>query len=169
MRGLRCVGVIGPNNAPLHVTTVSDVAGSAADTDANAFLHVLHCALDEVESRLGVGTLNLDRAGFVSGGQRPKTETSAHPPETSSRDPFLGMVFPTEAHVAYAYATNTRAVFVLVFDDTAGPFAESDVRRAFAVTHDAFADAMSDPFATPGARLESARFARKTRSLLTDA
>jgi len=164
MRGLRCVGVIGPNNAPLHVTTVSDVAGDAADTDANAFLHVLHCALDEVESRLGVG---LDRAGFVSGGRRP-AETSAHP-ETSSRDPFLGMVFPTEAHVAYAYATNTRAVFVLVFDDTAGPFAESDVRRAFAVTHDAFADAMSDPFATPGARLESARFARKMRGLLTDA
>lgn len=164
MRGLRCVGVIGPNNAPLHVTTVSDVAGDAADTDANAFLYVLHCALDEVETRLGAG---LDRAGFVSGGQGP-AGTSAHP-ETSSRDPFLGMVFPTEAHVAYAYATNTRAVFVLVFDDTAGPFAESDVRRAFAVTHDAFADAMSDPFATPGARLESARFARKMRGLLTDA
>ena len=165
MRGLRCVGVIGSNNAPLHVTTVSDVAGDAADTDANAFLHILHCALDEVETRLGAG---LDRAGFVSGG-RGFAGTSAHPPETSSRDPFLGMVFPTEAHVAYAYATNTRAVFVLVFDDTFGPFIEQDIRRAFEFVHDAFADAMSDPFATPGARLESARFARKMRGLLTDA
>ena len=100
MRGLRGVGVIGPNNAPPHVTTVSDVAGDAADTDANAFLRVLDCASGAPASRRGVG---LDRAGCVSGGQRP-AEPAAHP-ETSSRDPFLGMVFPTEAHVAYAYAT----------------------------------------------------------------
>ena len=158
MKGLRCVGVIGPTNAPLHITTVSDVAGDAADTDANAFLHILHCALDEVEARLGAGFGRADATD--SQGQ---AGTSAPTAPQGSKDPFLGMVFPTEAHAAYAYATNTRAVFVLVFDDTAGPFPEPDVRRAFAFVHDAFADAMSDPFATPGARVESDRFTRKMR------
>ena len=166
MKGLQCIGVIGPNNAPLHVTTVSDVAGDAADVDANEFLHVLHCALDEVEARLGAGH---DRGGAPGGQATAGTSAPVADRNTGSKDPFLGMVFPTESRAAYAYATNTRAVFVLVFDDTAGPFPEPDVRRAFEFVHDAFADAMSDPFATPGARVESERFSRKMQNLLSSA
>ena len=167
MRGLQCIGVIGPNNAPLHVTTVSDVAGDAADVDANEFLHVLHCALDEVDARLGAGH---DRGGAPGGQATAGTSALDAERKTGSKDPFLGMVFPTESHTAYAYATNTRAVFVLVFDDTFGPFIEQDIRRAFEFVHDAFADAMSDPFARlTGARIENERFSRKMRSLLVDA
>ena len=34
------------------------------------------------------------------------------------KDPFLGMVFPTEDYRVYAYVTNTRARLLLLYDDS---------------------------------------------------
>ena len=74
------------------------------------------------------------------------------------------MVLPTDDHRVYAYVTNTRARLLLVYDDVADP-GEATVREAFAKLHDAYADAMSDPFAAPGRPIENARFeARVARS-----
>ena len=80
------------------------------------------------------------------------------------KDPFLGMVLPTDDHRVYAYVTNTRARLLLVYDDVADP-GEATVREAFAKLHDAYADAMSDPFAAPGRLIENARFEARVRAL----
>ena len=53
------------------------------------------------------------------------------------KDPFLGMVLPTDDHRVYAYVTNTRARLLLVYDDVADP-GEATVREAFKL-YDAYA------------------------------
>ena len=151
--GLQCVGVIGPTNAPLHVTTYGDAAN-----DANAFLHTLHCALDEVELRGGGG------AGASGSGDANSTTTATHgqpspQPQSSqiTKDPFLGLILPTESYKVYAYKTNTRAVFLLVYDDTV-EVGEVEIRSQFKKIQDAYSNAMSNPFAERNKRIESKLF-----------
>jgi hypothetical protein len=43
------------------------------------------------------------------------------------------------------------------------------VRAAFKTMHDAYADAMSDPFASREGRIESAKFTRRVAALATGA
>jgi hypothetical protein len=162
--GLQCVGVIGPNNAPLHFTTFSD--GDTGDTDANAFLHILHCALDEVEIRLAgsVGGVGVVGTGVV--GAAPHASSSTPPNPSAAKDSFLGMVFPTELHKVYAYATNTHVKFLLVYDDAEGDPQEHTVREIFKKIHEAYADAMCDPFEDAfGARIENRAFREKIEKL----
>ena len=52
--------------------------------------------------------------------------------------------------------------------DVADP-GEATVREAFAKLHDAYADAMSDPFAAPGRPIENARFKARVRALAAPA
>jgi len=168
--GLRCVGVIGPNNAPVHITTFGET-----ENDANAYLHVLHCALDEVELRSaggGGGASASSSTDQGNGNQTPPGNpgaTSGHQTSSSQiqKDPFLGMVFPTEQDKVFAYKTNTRAVFLLVYDDSFVQ-QESDIKLVFAKIHDAYAEAMSNPFAAPNARIDSAKFCAEMRGLCTD-
>ena len=159
MSRLVCCGVIAPTNAPLHVHSFLTEA-EAEDLEPDAFFHVLHCALDVVEERLEATTIRTS-AGGGPGGAVPG---AARGP----KDPFLGMVFPTEDYRVYAYVTNTRARLLLVYDDVADP-GEATVREAFAKLHDAYADAMSDPFAAPGRPIENARFKARVRALAAPA
>ena len=64
--------------------------------------------------------------------------------------------------------TNTHARLLLVYEDGFGsePTAET-VRGAFKAMQDAYADAVSDPYATKEGRIESARFARRVAALAT--
>jgi hypothetical protein len=109
---LLCAGVISPSNAPVHVQSFTWQESSSSDaeeSDPNKFLHVLHCSLDVVEERLKATTIKTASGGNAGGavagaGKGPK-------------DPFLGMVYPTEDYKVYAYVTNTRARLLLLYDD----------------------------------------------------
>mmetsp|Transcript_19973 Transcript_19973/g.32383 ORF Transcript_19973/g.32383 Transcript_19973/m.32383 type:complete len:188 (+) Transcript_19973:78-641(+) len=179
---LLCAGVISPANNPVYVHAfappgVATAPGFSAATrggdgkdgggselslhhpppgDPHAFLHILHCSLDAVEERLRATTIKTaaggNEGGAVAGaGKGPK-------------DPFLGMVYPTEDHRVYAYVTNTRARLLLLYDDRAEP-AEGAVREVFRRLHAAYADAMSSPFAAAGQRIDSPAFATAVRAL----
>ena len=156
MSRLLCVGVLGASNAPLFLKTFVSASETEAAGGPDAFLRVMHCALDVVEARLAETTIKTAAGGGAHGavagaGRGPK-------------DPFLGMVFATEDHRVYAHVTNTGARFLLVYDDARAP-AEADVRAAFARLHDAYADAASDPFADPERKIENRAFAERVASI----
>lgn len=110
---LLCAGVISPSNAPVHVHVFarpeSSDDGSHDEDDPNAFLHVLHCSLDEVEERLRATTFKTAAGGNAGGAVAGAAK--------GPKDPFLGMVYPTEDYLVYAYVTNTRARLLLLYDD----------------------------------------------------
>ena len=78
------------------------------------------------------------------------------------------MVFPTEDYRVYAYVTNTRARLLLLYDDSGeSDPGEGAVREAFRRLNAAYVDAMSNPFASRGGRINSPRFAAAVRGLAT--
>ena len=159
---LVCAAVISPRNAPVHVQTFGELVGDDDESADHAVQRTLHCSLDAVEDLLG----RIDRSSIASasGGSGAAVATTGRGP----KDPFLGPVFQTEDHRVHAWVTNTRARLLLVYEDGFGsePTAET-VRGAFKAMQDAYADAVSDPFATKEGRIESARFARRVAALAT--
>jgi hypothetical protein len=59
---------------------------------------------------------------------------------------------------------------MLVYEERIGAEPNADaVRAAFKTMHDAYADAMSDPFASREGRIASAKFTRRVAALATGA
>lgn len=161
---LVCAAVISPTNAPVHVQTFGAVGHHDDESADHAVQQTLHCSLDAVDDLLG----RIDRSSIASasGGSGAAVAATGRGP----KDSYLGPVFQTEDHQVYAWVTNTRARLMLVYEERIGAEPNADaVRAAFKTMHDAYADAMSDPFASREGRIESAKFTRRVAALATGA
>lgn len=89
--GIVCAAVVGQQNNPLFIKTLSPV------DDEVKFHYMVHASLDAVEEKV----LLRRNPGEV--------------PEL-----YLGLLYPTEEYRVYGYISNTHIKFVLVLDE-AGP------------------------------------------------
>ena len=92
----------------------------------------------------------------------PKSANAAQ--QKAAKDAFLGMIYPTEDYRLYGYVCNTRAKFILLYDDLEDP-PEEEVRETFRRLHVAYVEATCNPFARPGQRINSQRFTAQVRAL----
>lgn len=104
-------------------------------TEDEAKFHcIVHCSLDAVEEKV-----LLRRAP----GEVPEL--------------FLGLLYPTEEYRVYGYITNSHTKFVAVLDEFTPR--EDMLAKVFKALHQAYVDAASNPFYTPGQPLASPAFA----------
>lgn len=133
-----CAAVVGPANNPLFM----GLYPPAGEADAPVLAHMVHASLDAVEERL------LLRRG----------------PAGSGAEPYLGLLYPTQALRVYGAITNSAAKLVLVLDEAAPR--EEVLSRLLARLAALYVDARSNPLASGGDPITSAAFAAGVAALV---
>jgi len=129
-----CVAVIDKDNAPLFIRSIAD---GNCDQELR-FHYSVHSSLDIVEEKL-------------SGSQA--TSKSA-----DLRELYLGLLLSTEDFKAYGFATNTRIKFILLIDIMNTSLKDNEIRGIFRKLHNAYTNAICNPFYIPGRPLQSKNF-----------
>ena len=126
-----CVAVIGKDNSPLYIRV--------SNPETELYLHfTVHSSLDVVEER--VNSLAKSSVGDI-------------------RELYLGLLYSSETHRVYGYATNTKVKFVIVLDvSRVQNVNENELRSMFRRIHSAYADAICNPFYIPGDQIDSTKF-----------
>ncbi|CAD7078010.1 unnamed protein product [Hermetia illucens] len=133
-----CIAIIGKDNSPQYIAT--------SDLDKELELQYrVHAALDVVEEKC-----------------EPGTKTT---PE--SRELYLGLLYSTETHKIYGYVTNTKIKFIIVMDSSNTALRENEVRSMFRNLHILYTDAVCNPFYIPGEPLNSKKFDKSVRGIMT--
>lgn len=141
-----CVAVVGPANNPLFIQTYrSDNVVTGMQEDPIKFHYILHCSLDAFEEKASSSEKSRD-----------------------NKDSYLGLLYPTEDYKVYGYLTSTHVKLILVMH-TFNTSKEGDVRQVFQSLHSAYIDAVSNPFYTPGKKIESKVFERKVDEIVSSA
>jgi len=134
-----CVAIVAPGNNPLYIQTFrADNRISGMQEDPIKFHYILHCSLDAFEEKA------------VS---------------TSGSDSYLGLLYPTEDYKVYGYLTSTHVKLILVTHNFNSK--ETSVRKVFESLHAAYIDAISNPFYTPGKKIESKAFERRVDDIVS--
>jgi len=124
-----CVAVIGKENSPLYVSCVNP------DQEL-AFHYSLHTSLDVIEEKL--------------------TNTSSK--GNDHRDLYLGALYSTEHQRVFGYVTNTKVKFIVIVDSSNTNLRDNETRQMFRKIHIAYTNVMSNPFYSPGTRIQSKKF-----------
>ncbi|XP_043278228.1 trafficking protein particle complex subunit 2-like protein [Venturia canescens] len=132
-----CIAVIGKDNSPKYIKCI-------AEQNALQFHNKVHTSIDIIEEKLSVGT-------------KAATDT---------RELFLGLLFSTEEHKIFGYATNTKIKFVVVLQSTNPSFRDNDVRMIFRKLHVAYANAVCNPFYIPGEQIKSRSFEASVKDIM---
>ncbi|XP_021713755.1 trafficking protein particle complex subunit 2-like protein [Chenopodium quinoa] len=133
-----CVAVVGHQNNPLYIQSFTGVD----DNDALKLHHIVHCSLDSIDERVN----NPKKSGPVL------------------NESFLGLLYPTENYKVYGYLANTKVKFILVTTDL--EVRDADVRIFFRKFHEAYVDAVSNPFHVPGKKITSRTFAESVSNVV---
>ncbi|XP_064395358.1 trafficking protein particle complex subunit 2-like protein isoform X2 [Halichondria panicea] len=86
----------------------------------------------------------------------------------SSNDPrehYLGLLYPSEQYKIYGYATNTRVKLIIVTENTTSQSRDIQIKALFKSLHVAYTDMLSNPFYTPGTKINSKVFDRVVSGL----
>eukprot|EP00761_Pharyngomonas_kirbyi_P000670 gb/GECH01000670.1/.p1 GENE.gb/GECH01000670.1/~~gb/GECH01000670.1/.p1 ORF type:complete len:136 (+),score=25.08 gb/GECH01000670.1/:1-408(+) len=75
------------------------------------------------------------------------------------KDPYLGLLFPTESYKIYGYLTITNIKLIAVVEDHTS-IDDSSLRRFFQVLHRNYVDAISNPFSESESSIQSHWFDR---------
>jgi len=86
--------------------------------------------------------------------------------KADNKDSYLGLLYPTEDYKVYGYLTSTQVKLILV-THTFNQVKESSVREVFEGLHSAYIDAVSNPFYTPGKKIESKSFEGRVDRIIT--
>mmetsp|Transcript_17657 Transcript_17657/g.49379 ORF Transcript_17657/g.49379 Transcript_17657/m.49379 type:complete len:145 (+) Transcript_17657:121-555(+) len=132
-----CAAVIGPLNNPLYLQTFLD----GSDEEQLKFHYIVHCSLDAIEEKVAA----------------PKRANEIN-------DTYLGLLYPTEDYQVYGYISNTRIKLVLVADKA--DLKEAELKKAFQQMYQAYMNAASNPFYTPGQPITSAKFDTAIRKVV---
>ncbi|XP_034942997.1 trafficking protein particle complex subunit 2-like protein [Chelonus insularis] len=124
-----CVAVIGKDNSPKFIKC-------ASESCAIEFHFKVHTSIDIIEEKLNVGNKAV----------------------TDSRELFLGLLYATDEHKIFGYATNTKMKFVVVLQSSNASLRDNDVRMIFRKLHLAYANAVCNPFYIPGDEIKSKAF-----------
>eukprot|EP00736_Rhodelphis_marinus_P011863 Rmarinus@m.2271 len=147
-----CVAVIGQENNPLFIKVFDPVDPSDAafqNVDFGLRYHfIVHSALDVIEEKWAC-------------------RSNAQQKHTHPQDSYLGMLYPTEDHRVYGYATNTKTKFVAVLHDV-DSVRDPDVNTFFHQLHLAYVGAVSNPFYNVGGRIDSVRFQDEVATLVSN-
>lgn len=145
---IACVAIVGQKNNPLHVQSLyTDQA------DPLKFDYLVYTSLDAIDAIL-----------FEQDDRRRQLKASLPPTEHSKLAPdpyFLGLVNVTPEYHVYGYVTSTYTKIIVVASAGAmsphTPVAD-DISMLCTELHHAYNRAVSNPFYTPGAVLESSGF-----------
>ncbi|XP_046611187.1 trafficking protein particle complex subunit 2-like protein [Neodiprion virginianus] len=124
-----CVAVIGKDNSPKYIRCSDETA-------ALQFHYKVHTSIDIIEEKLNTGN---KMAADI-------------------RELFLGLLFSTEEHKIFGYATNTKIKFIIVLQSTNASLRDNEVRMIFRKLHSAYANAVCNPFYVPGDQIQSKGF-----------
>ncbi|QDZ25766.1 trafficking protein particle complex protein [Chloropicon primus] len=141
-----CVAVVGPANNPLFVQTYrSDNVVTGMQEDPIKFHYILHCSLDAFEEK-----------------------ASANSKTRDNKDSYLGLLYPTEDYKVYGYLTSTQVKLILVAQTfNAQSSKEGSVKKVFESLHSAYIDAVSNPFYTPGKKIQSKSFEKRVDQIVS--
>eukprot|EP00051_Salpingoeca_urceolata_P027067 m.479907 g.479907 ORF g.479907 m.479907 type:complete len:133 (-) comp21629_c0_seq1:37-435(-) len=103
------------------------------------FHYLVHSSLDVIEEKIGKAT-------------------------TDARDPYLGLLYPTEDFHIYGYCTNTKTKLVIILDE---PVQQPELKALFLRIHDAYTAVMCNAFYEPGTPITSKAFDKTIKSLAT--
>ncbi|WZN65671.1 trafficking protein particle complex protein [Chloropicon roscoffensis] len=132
-----CVAVVGPENNPLFVQTYRS---------------------DNVVTGMQEDPIKFHYILHCS--------LDAFEEKADNKDSYLGLLYPTEDYKVYGYLTSTQAKLILV-THTFNQVKESSVREVFEGLHSAYIDAVSNPFYTPGKKIESKSFEGRVDRIIT--
>ncbi|ESN95910.1 hypothetical protein HELRODRAFT_126817, partial [Helobdella robusta] len=114
-------------NYPLYFKTIHE------DDDLN-FFYTVHTSLDVIEERMTV---------------------NVHKNTNEMREPYLGLLYPTEDYRVYGYVTNTKTKFLILVDSGNNNLRDNEIKMMFRQLHNAYVELMSNPFYTPGESITS--------------
>ncbi|XP_015124391.1 trafficking protein particle complex subunit 2-like protein isoform X2 [Diachasma alloeum] len=121
-----CIAVIGKENSPKYIKC-------ASEDMALQFHYKIHTSIDIIEEKLNMG----NKAA------------------TDSRELFLGLLYSTEEHKIFGYATNTKVKFVVILQSSNASFRDNDIFRKLHVT---YSNAVCNPFDIAGNQIKSRAF-----------
>lgn len=135
-----CIAVISKQNFPLYLRTVDPLN----ETDLQ-FQYIVHTSIDVIEEKISM--LSAPKVG------------------NDPREHYLGMLYPSEQHKVYGYATNTRVKFVIVTDNTTSQNRDADMKLLFKNLHVAYTDMFCNPFYATGTKITSKAFDETVMSI----
>jgi len=132
-----CLAVIGKENSPLYLHT--------ADPSQELHYHyTVHTALDVVEEKL----------------------TATGKSAADGRELYLGLLYSTEQHRVFGYATNTKIKFVIVVEAANVSIRDNEIRSMFRQLHAAYTDMVCNPFYLPARPITSKTFDAAVRRIV---
>jgi len=132
-----CVAVIGKENYPLFIKTIS------ADNELK-FYYTVHTSLDVVEEKISSVGKNTN----------------------DLRELYLGLLYPTEDYKVYGYVTNTKIKLVIVVESSNTTLRDNEIRSMFRKLHNAYVDMLCNPFYIPGENVTSKSFEKVVNSMM---
>ncbi|CAF0744213.1 unnamed protein product [Didymodactylos carnosus] len=110
------------------------------------FLFLIHASIDILEEKISLLL-------------KPSTDRD-------SRDFYFGLLCTVEEYKIYGYVTNTRVKFVIIFEQSTSLLKDNEIRTLFQRLHQAYIDAISNPFYEPNTQLKSKKFEQVVNSLM---